>query len=49
MYSPEVGDPGLVDLVFAGEHLDYLFLLSKKHLYKLTGSGITRPDYTTLE
>lgn len=33
-------DADLVDLVFGGEDLDHLLLLSKKHLYKLTGLGV---------
>ena len=30
-------DADLVDLVFGGDDLDHLLVLSKKHLYKLTG------------
>jgi len=36
----EVEDPELVDIVFAGEDLDFLFVLSKKSLYKMTGMGV---------
>ena len=30
-------DSNLVDLTFAGEDLDFLYVMSDKHLYKLTG------------
>ena len=33
----ELDDPDLVDIVFGGEDLDFLYILSTKHLYKLTG------------
>ena len=32
-----IDDADLVDLAFGGEDLDHLLLLSKKHLYKVTG------------
>ena len=35
--SSDTDDADLVDLVFGGEDLDHLLVLSKKHLYKLTG------------
>ena len=31
-------DSNLVDLTFAGEDLDFLYVMSDKHLYKLTGN-----------
>merc|ERR1712029_935067 len=34
------GDKDLVDLKFAGEDLDFIYLLSEKHLYKLSGVGV---------
>ena len=36
--SSDTEDADLVDLVFGGEDLDHLLVLSKKHLYKLTGA-----------
>lgn len=36
-FLSDTEDADLVDLVFGGEDLDHLLLLSKKHLYKLTG------------
>ena len=32
-----IDDADLVDLAFGGEDLEHLLLLSKKHLYKVTG------------
>ena len=34
---PEVEDKDLVDLKFGGSDLDFLYLLSEKHLYKVEG------------
>ena len=37
LFFSDTEDADLVDLAFGGEDLDYLLLLSKKHLYKVTG------------
>ena len=34
----ELEDPDLVDIVFGGEDMDFLYILSTKHLYKMTGN-----------
>lgn len=36
----ELEDPDLVDIVFGGEDMDFLYILSTKHLYKMTGLGV---------
>jgi len=36
----ELDDPDVVDVTFAGEDLDYMYILTKKNLYKLTGLGV---------
>ena len=33
----DVDDGDLVDIVFAGEDLDFAYILSEKNLYKMTG------------
>merc|ERR1712154_718373 len=38
--SIDVDDPDLVDIVFAGDDLDFLYVLSTKNLYKITGMGV---------
>ena len=35
----DVEDKDLVDLKFGGYDLDFLYLLSAKHLYKVEGEG----------
>ena len=37
---PDVEDKDLVDLKFGGSDLDFLYLLSEKHLYKVEGLGV---------
>ena len=39
MSSTDVEDKDLVDLKFAGADLDFLYLLSEKHLYKVEGQS----------
>ena len=34
------GDKNLVDLAFAGEELDLIYLMSEQHLYKISGQKI---------
>ena len=34
---PDVEDKDLVDLKFGGSELDFLYVLSEKHLYKVSG------------
>jgi len=50
----ELEDSKPVDLTFAGEDLDFLYIMSDKHLYKVSGLGVTgkpvpdfiwKPDY----
>merc|ERR1719317_1793912 len=44
----DLEDEDLVDLVFGGEDLDFLYILSKSNLYKLTGLGVVGmhvPDF----
>merc|ERR1719481_386250 len=36
----DLDDENLVDVVFGGEDLDFLYILSKTNLYKLTGMGV---------
>jgi len=36
----DVEDGELVDIAFAGEDLDFAYILSKKSLYKMTGMGV---------
>ena len=39
MSSIDVEDKDLVDLKFGGSDLDFLYLLSEKHLYKVEGQS----------
>ena len=36
----DLEDPNLVDVVFAGEDLDFMYVLSKKSLYKMRGKQV---------
>ena len=38
------GDKNLVDLAFAGEELDLIYLMSEQHLYKISGQKIKLTD-----
>ena len=45
----EMEDDELVDLSFGGPSLDFLYVLSAHHLYKVTELGVTGnpvPDFT---
>ena len=38
------GDKNLVDLAFAGEELDLIYLMSEQNLYKISGQKTTNTD-----
>lgn len=40
------GDKNLVDLAFAGEELDIIYLMSEQKLYKISGMGVTGRNVT---
>ena len=37
MLIADMGEPDLVDIVFGGPKLDFLYVLTKHNLYKITG------------
>jgi len=45
----EVEDKDLVDLKFGGSNLDFLYLLSEKHLYKVSGMGVTGKEVSDFQ
>ena len=45
MSSTDVEDKDLVDLKFGGYELDFLYLLSQKHLYKMEGELSSVDNY----